>query len=115
MSRYFRLKSNVPHALRSGVVYKYTCLVDPSIAYIGKTRRHLVARVKEHGSQLDSAIFAHRASCNCPFSLNNFSILRSVRNDLELNICEALFIKRMDPSLNRAVANQGQSTYIKLF
>ena len=115
VSRYFRLKSRAPLSLQSRVIYKYQCLVDPSIAYIGKTKRHLIARVKEHSSQLESAIFNHRLICDCSFSLDNFSVLRSCRNEVELNVCEALYIKRDDPSLNRSVTNHGQSTFLKLF
>ena len=56
---YFSLKSKVPEILRSGVIYKYTCLVDPNISYIGKTKRRLIRRIQEHGSLQDSAVLGH--------------------------------------------------------
>ena len=113
VARYFQLRSRVPHALRSGVVYKYNCLVDPNIAYIGK--RYLVARVKKHSTQLESTILSNRVQCNCPFSIDNFTVLRSSKNEVYLSVCKALLIKRYDPFLNRTVANHGQSTFLKLF
>ena len=112
---YFSLKSRVPDLLRSCVIYKYSCLVDPNIAYIGKTKRHLIKRIQEHGSVQDSSILSHRASCNCPFSPSNFSILRSCNSEFDLSYCEALYIKKYNPSLNRTISNHGSSVFLKLF
>ena len=65
VSNYFSLKSRVPLLLRSGVVYRYTCSDDPSYTYIGRTSRHLIKRIKEHGDpRTASAITQHRLICN---------------------------------------------------
>ena len=43
VSSYFSLKSKSPSLLSSNVVYKFSCLCDTNLTYIGKTKRHLVA------------------------------------------------------------------------
>ena len=48
VSRFFSLKSSTPLALKARVVYKFSCLSDSDTYYIGKTKRHLVSRAKEH-------------------------------------------------------------------
>ena len=110
---YFSLKSLVPKPLRSCVVYKFTCSADPTYTYIGKTQRHLLTRVSEH-STASSAISQHVSSCTCQAIVNNFEVLRTCNSGYDLSICEALYIKDENPSLNSALANNGQSLYLKL-
>ena len=43
----FSCKDRLPNALRSFVVYKFTCAEGKS-CYIGETTHHLAARIKEH-------------------------------------------------------------------
>ena len=115
-AQYFSLKSRTPTLLQSGVIYKYVCPVDPGNVYIGRTRRHLCKRIGEHRNPLSqSAIFNHTMSCTCRFSTDNFSVLRSSRNQLELNILEALCIKDFSPNLNEQLAQSGQSILLRLF
>ena len=70
IKRLFSIKDKVPVALRSGVIYKFQCEVDPRRSYISKTYRHLGKRIKEHRSKL-SAIYGHRLNCSCNFYVNN--------------------------------------------
>ena len=48
VSSYFSLKSRVPAQVKPNVVYRFKCLRDADVEYIGKTERHLVTRVSEH-------------------------------------------------------------------
>ena len=112
VANYFSLKSPVPDMLKSCLVYKYVCPVDPGQVYIGKTKRHLVTRIREHGST-NTAIRSHCNSCEC-FSPDNFSIIRNCVNDYESTLAEALFIRMNSPSLNSALANNGSCTLLKL-
>ena len=88
---YFSLKCKTPLALQSNVAYKYNCLCDTSIAYIGKTSRNLVTRVRKHNSSL-SAISDNLNVCGTykhNFSCSNFKILdcgKSKFGGLEINI-----------------------------
>ena len=113
---YFSLKSRVPVCMQSGVVYQFTCSRDANITYIGKTKRHLFARIREHRNpQKSSAILDHRLICDCFCSNENFKILKSCSNDFRLNICEALLIKNKRPSLNQTICNDGRSIFLKLY
>ena len=48
-SSYFSLKCRDPRYLTFNVVYKYTCLRDSDLFYLGKTKKnHLGTRVCEH-------------------------------------------------------------------
>ena len=81
LSDYFSLKSQTPKILASNVVYKYTCVCDTSLTYIGKTKRHLGVRSEEHlGYEKDlpkSEIKTHLNGCPiCREStMNNFEII----------------------------------------
>ena len=48
MSGFFSLKSQAPKELIANAVYKYTCLCDTSLTYIGKTKQHLAVRSEDH-------------------------------------------------------------------
>ena len=114
---YFPLKNRTPHILSSNVVYKFTCLRDVGASYIGKTKRHLVTRVREHGSR-QSAIFSHLENCNTclmNFNISCFSILANAKCDYDCNIKEALFIKQLQPTLNSNLYSCGSSFQLKLF
>ena len=114
---YFNLKSRCPKPLKSMVIYNYSCSVDQSITYIGKTKRHLQSRVREHTEATyanNSAIFNHRLNCTCSVKLDNFKILHSTRNEYDLNIAEALYIRDVKPSLNSTLNNNGNSIFLKL-
>jgi hypothetical protein len=113
---YFSLKDKTPLCLRSKVVYKFEGSCDKSVSYIGKTKRHLVTRFKEHVKG-NSAIFDHVGSCqhckNC--NIGNFSILSSGRSDYEIKIKEALYIKYEKPSLNNNILHNGSQFLLHVF
>ena len=52
----FSLKDETPLALQAYVVYLFEGSCDNNQTYFGKTKRHLVTRVREHFSE-NSAIF----------------------------------------------------------
>jgi hypothetical protein len=47
LSTFFSFKDKIPKALKSGVVYSFTCRCC-SASYVGQTTRHLHTRVSEH-------------------------------------------------------------------
>ena len=67
MQQNFNLKRLTPHALLSNVVYKFSCLRDVTMSYIGMTTQHLGIRAYEHLSlQLNSkrtAVKDHILTC----------------------------------------------------
>ena len=109
VGNYFSLKSKTPLGLRAKVVYQYQCSCDRTLSYIGKTKRHLATRCKEHFTQ-QSAISNHLQHCDTckkSFDITKFQILDTSMNDFELQIKEALQIKSKKPKLNIQLANQG--------
>ena len=116
VGQYFSLKSCVPRYMQSGVVYKFTCSRDVNTTYIGKTSRHLFARIAEHSNpKRKSAVVDHRLTCSCAGKIEDFHVIKSCRNEFELSIVEALLIKKYNPSLNQTISNNGRSIFLKLF
>ena len=114
---YVWVKSKTPLGLRAEVVYQYQCSCDRTLSYIGKTKRHLATRCKEHFTQ-PSAISNHLRYCDkCKnsFDIAHFQILDTSTNDFELQIKEALHIKLNKPKLNIQLANQGAFFTLGLF
>ena len=117
VKNYFSLKCHTPTPLLANVVYKFTCLCDTNITYIGKTIRHLATRVKEHGTS-PSAIKDHLLACSmCQshYSCNSFKIIDSGNSDFDVSIKEALHIKYSKPNLNKQLSTQGISFKLQIF
>ena len=112
VSNYFSLKSSVPDILKSCLVYKYVCPVEPGHVYIGKTKRHFSTRIREHCTT-NTAVRAHCDICHC-FSPNNFSVIRTCNTDYETTLAEALLIRKNSPTLNNTLANNGSCTLLQL-
>ena len=108
---FFKIKESLPKALKSLVVYRFTC-PKCSLGYIGSTKKSLSLRVNEHQgisartnrhlvSPLSSSIRDHcQNNCNTNFNLNNFEIISQCSNETELRIRESIFIKTDNPELN---------------
>ena len=91
VSSYFSLKSRVPTQVKPNVVYRFKCLRDADVEYIGKTERHLVTRVSEHLRKKGKThISKHLSECpNCNngnLTVKNFEVIKSAKNGLELGI-----------------------------
>ena len=106
----FNFKDRLPLELRSSLVYKFSCTQCVS-SYIGSTSRALAVRVSEHkgvsvrtGRMLaapsHSNIREHVYKCNSPLSIDQFKILESCNNNIDLRILESLYIYKTQPSLN---------------
>ena len=117
VGNYFSLKSKTPLGLRARIIYQYNCTCDRTKSYIGKTKRHLATRSKEHFTR-PSAILEHVNHCKIckqSSSIHNFSVLDTGKNDFELYIKEALYIKNRNPKLNIQLAQQGASFCLNIF
>ena len=108
---FFKIKDSLPRALKSLVVYHFTC-PKCSLGYIGSTKKSLILRVKEHQgisartnrhlvSPLNSSIRYHcQNNCKVNFDVNNFEIVSQCNNETELRIRESILIKTHSPELN---------------
>ena len=105
---YFFLKDETPLALQANVVYLFEGSCDKNQTYIGRTKRHLATRAREHFSG-NSAIVEHISSCNtCNHAtIDNFNILSHSNNDFDDGVKEALYIKRQKPFLNKHLHQHG--------
>ena len=75
--------------------------------------KHLATRVKENGTS-SSAVSNHLSSCEIyklNFSCDSFSIIDSGKNDFEITVKEALYIKFKKPTINRQLFTQGSSLF----
>ena len=121
VSDFFSLKSQTPKLLTSNVVYRFTCLCDTNLTYIGKSKRHLVVRGMEHldynKEKPEGEIKTHIKACdickNC--TMDNFEIIKKSRTDQVTKINEALYIKRETPRLNKNLFNSGSFYTLKIY
>ena len=99
------------------MVYLFQCQRDADLFYIGKTKRHLFIRMKEH-KKPNSSIGSHLLSCNscCKnYSINSFKILASGTSDYDIRVKEALLIKIKKPILNDQLLHNGSSFFLNIF
>ena len=118
VKNYFSLKCRTPLSLVANVVYKFNCLRDANVSYIGKTKRHLATRVREHRNTA-SAVSEHLnecSACKLGYSVrDSFKILDRGKSDFEITIKEALQIRNNRPTLNKKLMTQGTSFLLKIF
>ena len=117
----FRFKDSIPLALRSHLVYKFTCS-NCNVTYYGETERHLKIRAGEHlsisaltnkrvNNNKRSAIKDHCIFHNHDGEFNDFVALAYDANKFKLLIKEALLVSRDNPPLNKQI----KSIPLKLF
>ena len=102
----FNLKSRTPTPLVSIVVYRFSCLREADLVYIGKSASLLVTRVKVHwvlnSITRKSTVKEHILDCNSWVKsddiLKPFSILRKRTSDYDNKIHEAVLIKNTNPN-----------------
>ena len=110
LKSFFISKDRLPVSLCSRVIYKYVC-EQCSSEYVGSTERILRTRVAEHmgnsfrtGRPLTnpphSSIRLHANNCKLDFNIDQFSILSTNSNSVNLRILESLYIAKLKPQLN---------------
>ena len=118
VSSYFSLKDVSDPSLKSLIVYCFTCLVDPSTTYVGKTKKHLQQRINEHLKD-KTAVKSHIDNClDCKNNRNinlQFSIIDRANTDFETKILEALYIEERKPNLNKQLFGSGTSFLLNIF
>ena len=101
----FRYKDCIPKRLKSYVVYGVYC-TDCNASYMGKTKRHLSIRYKEHTDiRKPTAVTEHLSQTNHDVTFDNVKILGRGRTDNELLIKESLIVKKLKPILNNNVTS----------
>ena len=90
---------------QSNVVYHVKCM-DCDDDYIGKTTQILNERIHEHTSNKDSHIYQHIQSEKHRMDFANIEILDRASSDLKLQYKEMLYIRKLNPSLNRQMNSE---------
>ena len=94
---------------RSLVVYRIHCKhPDCSATYIGKTKRILLYRLKEHGSDSKSICHQHQVETKHKMDFANVEILDTADSDFKLKMKELLHIVCHKPNLNPQLSPQSQ-------
>ena len=106
----FNYKDSLPDELCSNIIYKFSCGTCQG-SYIGSTTKQSRIRFYQH---LGMSPRTNRpVSCpthssprnpchnnNHPFSINQFQIIDTINNELDLRILESLYINQEKPNLN---------------
>ena len=114
------------HVLCSNVVYKFMCLYDANLSYVGMFTQHLGVRAREHLNLADqhknSAIKDYLMfcdvcceSCKAQLSANNFKILKKCQSDFDIKIQEALCIKKTHAMFNKQLNAHGAFFLLNIF
>ena len=82
------------------VVYHVKCN-ECDEDYIGMSIRILNQRVIEHNNDPDSHVFQHQKEKGHKMDFDNIKILDRASNQLKLQYKEMLYIRKMNPSINR--------------
>ena len=110
---FFQFKDKLPVALRSKLIYKFSCSHCES-SYVGSTTRTLGQRIAEHAgksyrtnrflsSPSHSSVREHCNSCNSIVNQDNFSILCHSTAS-EIRILESLYIFKLKPDFNNTLS-----------
>ena len=113
-----RAKDVLPTTSKSFIIYQFTCCCKQT--YVGRTSQCLSARIEQHIprkllncrkgdipiDKADSAVTRHlkeSQQCRGFFDVNRrndgFRILAHARHDLHLEVLEALFIRKLSPTM----------------
>ena len=80
--------------------------MDCDDGYIGKTTQILNERIHEHATNKDSHIYQHMQSEKHRIDFANIKILDRASSDLKLQYKEMLYIRKLNPSLNRQMNSE---------
>ena len=122
LSSFFSLKDKTPLTLVSNAVYKFSCLRDANITYLGETTRPLSLRVNEHLSlnkKTKTAVGKHIVNCcTCKqhaFTLHDFHIVKRCQTPGETRVQEALLIRKFSPAINKQLYLAGASFVLSVY
>ena len=105
LASFFSTKDKMPIALRSNVVYKFTCACC-NARYVGETTRHYNVRVNEHLHKKSnpSSVFIHLEAdkkCRDACDSSCFEIIDKDITSFRLKVKEAIHTEWIKPTLNK--------------
>ena len=93
-------KDKIETIQKAGVVYQLTCQ-DCQETYIGETGRPLKTRIDEHRKLPNSALHEHQDNTGHKINWQSLRILDTEQHQYKRKIKEALYIRYLQPALNR--------------
>ena len=109
IASFFTIKDKIPGALKSFVVYKFTC-ANCNVSYVGETCRHIDVRIEEHFKSASSHIYKHLSKQQaCDKSC--FQIIDTAYSSFRVKIKEAIHINWLKPALNKQVRHTAVSIW----
>ena len=103
INNFFSFKDPIPDALKSLVVYQFTCAGCNS-RYIGETSHHFATRVKEYlSTDKNSHVYKHlngSPGCKRKCLFDCFKIVNTAKTRHCLKLKEAIYINCLKPELN---------------
>ena len=90
---------------KTGVVYHFKCK-NCTANYVGKTKRNLNTRIREHQTTKNSSIFKHTTLEKHEFDFDNVEILDRDNSEKRLDLKEMLYIRKLQPELNKQEDSQ---------
>ena len=105
-------KDKLPDSLRSGIIYYYNC-PNCQVGYLGSSKKALKTRYCQHAGISDrtgrdlavkhqSSIREHSEDCHqARLSFEDFKILDTCSNEIDLRILESIYIHKIKPRLNQ--------------
>ena len=120
IASHFNVKDKIDERHMSGFVYEFNCNRKSTCTddYIGETNRRKEIRVHEHGhTDKSSAVFQHSTSKkHAKAKDKNFTILaRNYPHWRRRKLCESMYIRDKNPSLNKQGDKHRQSYKLHLF
>ena len=108
IGNHFKFKDRVTEVMRQSLcVYHIKCK-DCSADYIGKTKRTLAYRIREHSRMTTSNVYKHHLDTGHHIDYDGVKIIDRADNDRKLQIKEILHIDRRNPSLNKQLNLQDE-------
>ena len=102
---FFRIKDKIPLEHESNLVYAFKPKgsTNESTDYVGETKVRFGTRTDQHCyTDTESSVYKHKVEKNLQISPDDFEILdKGFSKDVDRKLCEALYIKDLDPILNR--------------
>ena len=89
-----------------------------------KAKRHISIRAGEHlDLSKNSSVANHIKNCDTCYekhrtgelSFRNFEVMKSGRSKFDVEILEAIFIKRFNPGINKQLHRGGSSILLKVY
>ena len=106
LGSYFRIKDKVPVEHESNLVYAFKPEAENVPDYVGETKVRMGTRVYEHiNTDKASSVYKHKVNNNLEISEDDFEIIdRGFPKTLDRKLAEAIYVKELDPVLNRQKA-----------